>query len=192
MYETLNSARSAISLLASEDLSRNIYLSRFLKGVFKLRPSRPKYDATWDTDPVLDKLSQLYPLGSLNLQSPTSKAILLLALGTAHRCQTFSLITTDNIHVLSSGVEIRIHNNIKTSRPGALQPLLILPFFNDKPELCAARTIIIYLEVTSVLRKSEKRLFLSKASRGSICTNTGEMDQDDVIQIWSRREIHWA
>lgn len=34
-YGTINSARAAISLISSKDLSNNMHISRFLKGVFQ-------------------------------------------------------------------------------------------------------------------------------------------------------------
>ncbi|XP_057327244.1 uncharacterized protein LOC130668794 [Microplitis mediator] len=160
-YGTLNSTRSAISLISSEYLSGNAYISRFLKGVFKLRPCKPKYESTWDTAPVLEELAKQHPLETLDLQALTNKTILLLALCTAHRSRTFSLISIDNLTTTPAGIEIKIPEQIKTSRPGAFQPLLILPFFKEKPELCAASAIIRYLKVTKALRGEEKKLFIS-------------------------------
>ena len=42
-YGTWNTARSAINLILSNDLKEGKYLNRFFKGVFKLRPTTPKY-----------------------------------------------------------------------------------------------------------------------------------------------------
>lgn len=132
-----------------------------MKGVFKLRPSKPKYDTTWDADPVLEKMAKFFPLESLTLQELTTKSIILLALGTAHRVQTFSLISIENISVSPSGIQIRVPENIKTSRPGAFQPLLDLPFFQNEPQLCVARCLLRYIKVTESIRGTEKRLFIS-------------------------------
>ncbi|KAB0794472.1 hypothetical protein PPYR_11311 [Photinus pyralis] len=86
---------------------------------------------------------------------------MLLALVTAHRAQTFSLIELPNIDILDNKVEIRITKLIKTSAPGRPQPLLVLPFFREHPMLCAAKTLIIYLRQTEPLRGDIKSLFIS-------------------------------
>lgn len=50
---------------------------------------------------------------------------------------------------------------IKISKIGTCQPCLVLPFFNDKPELCLALTLKTYLTVTQDLRKEIKNLFIT-------------------------------
>ena len=82
---TLNSERSAISLLSSVELGNNPLISRFLKGAFKIRPTKPKYTSIWSTEVVLKWAETLEPLESLDLKSLTFKAVILLALATAHR-----------------------------------------------------------------------------------------------------------
>ncbi|CAD6216738.1 GSCOCG00011356001-RA-CDS, partial [Cotesia congregata] len=138
---TLNSARAALSLISSEDVTNNQLISRFIKGSSKIRPSLPKYESTRDVNPVLKKLAAWFPLEDLTLKELTNKLVVLLALGTAHRSQTLALIKISNIIVLESKIEILIPDRIKTSRPGAPQPVLKLPFFHDRPELCIAQTL---------------------------------------------------
>ncbi|XP_057333596.1 uncharacterized protein LOC130672847 [Microplitis mediator] len=160
-YSTLNSARAALSLISSEDVTNNQLISRFLKGSSKIRPSLPKYESTWDVDPVLSKLATWFPLKELALKELSMKLVLLLALGTAHRSQTLALIKISNISVSENGIEIRISDRIKTSRPGAPQPVFEIPFFRDKPELCIAQTLNHYMAVTKNLRGSIDSLFVS-------------------------------
>lgn len=45
-YGTLNSARSAVSLISRNKVGEDDAVRRFLKGVAKLRPPRPKYAFT--------------------------------------------------------------------------------------------------------------------------------------------------
>lgn len=159
-YGTLNTARSAISLIVPEDISNNVIIRRFFKGIFKLRPTKPKYTQTWNTDSVLDFISKLSPLETLSLKQLSEKLIILLALVTAHRVQTFSLINLDNIANTPSGVHIKIPDLIKTSAPGRYQPLLVLPYFFERPELCVAKTLQFYLSYTEKL-KNTNRLFIT-------------------------------
>lgn len=157
----MNNCRAAISLIVDKRVSESQVISRFFKGIFRSRPPKPKYDKTWDVKPVLESVAKLYPLHSLNLVKLTNKLIVLLALGTAQRVQTLSLIKLSNISKKASGYEIEIRDLIKTSRPGACQPLLLLPKFTEKPELCIASTLKSYINVTKSLRGDIDTLLLT-------------------------------
>lgn len=53
---------------------------------------------------------------------------------------------------------------LKTSCPSRRCLRLMLPFFNNKPEICPAKTLIVYLEKTKIFRQEDKsltRLFLT-------------------------------
>lgn len=160
-YGTLNSFRSALSLIANSSLSDNDDLKRFFKGVFRSRPPLPKYNETWDTSIVLEFLSKWYPNEGLSLEHISKKMITLLALVTSHRVQTLANIKISNIERHASRIKIKIPDLIKTSRVGSEQPILILPFFNERPEICPARTISTYLEKTAKLRNQSEPLFIS-------------------------------
>lgn len=87
--------------------------------------------------------------------------MLLLALGTAHRAQTLALIKLSNMKHSAEGYEIKIPDRIKTSRPGAYQPFLVLPYFSENPKLCIASTLDTYIHKTSRLRGEIDSLFLT-------------------------------
>lgn len=96
-YATINSYRSALSLISITDIGNNNLLNRFFKGLYRLRPQLPKYNITWDPTLVLTYLSKRYPNEKLSLEQLTCKSVTLLALVTAQRVQTLSKITIDNI-----------------------------------------------------------------------------------------------
>lgn len=160
-YGTLNSDRAAIALIASRNISDDKLLSRFMRGTFKKRPTRPKYATTWNTDPVLHYIKALPPTEELKMRDLAEKTVTLLMLATAQRLQTMALINIDNIKTTKSSIEIKIPEIIKTSRPGACQPNLILPFFKDERSLCVAETLLEYIERTKELRGTQKSLFIS-------------------------------
>lgn len=159
-FGTLNTCRAAISFLCGEHIGRSPLISRILRGVAKTRPVKPKYDRIYSLDPIISKLDQMAPLENLTLQQLTSKLAMLLALVTAHRKQTLIAIRRSNIHIVENGYEIEIPSRIKTTRPGSYQPLLLLPRFIDKPNLCVASTLEIYLERTSSLLETDN-LFIT-------------------------------
>ncbi|CAD6225121.1 GSCOCG00011809001-RA-CDS, partial [Cotesia congregata] len=160
-YGTLNSMRAAISLIAGTNLSDSVLLNRFFKGVFKQRPLKARYDRTWDPKIVLDFLEKWSPVESLNLSELTKKVATLLALGTGHRLQTLAAISLTNIKKSKTGLEIEIKDLIKTSKKGRKQPLLQLPTFKEKPQLCIVTHVLRYIEVTKKLRKDCKKLLIT-------------------------------
>lgn len=171
-YGSLNSSRAALSLILGPSISEDTLLTRFFKGVFRLRPPAPKYDITWDTNCVLNFLSTLYPNENITLEKLTQKCITLLALVTAHRVQTLSKIKIQNIESTPSQLIIKIPDLIKTSRVGCNQPTLYLPFFQDKPAICPAKTLLSYINKTTSIRKSDSLFISFKKPHSTVSTQT--------------------
>lgn len=84
-----------------------------------------------------------------------------LALCTVQRVQTLSKIRLENIQHREKGLHIKITDILKTSIPKSTQPILQLPFFTEKTNLCAATTILHYIERTKSLRGNESYLFIT-------------------------------
>lgn len=160
-YGTLNSCRSAIALLLGNNLGEDDRVKRFFKGIFRLRPPLPKYAITWDTSIVINYISKFYPNTTLDLDKITKKLVTLLALLTAHRVQTLSKINIKNIEMFPTKVNIKIPDFLKTTRKGSLQPILVLPFFEERPEICPGKTLLAYLEKSRPLRGHIDSLFIS-------------------------------
>lgn len=150
-YSTLNTYRSAISLITSVELGSHPLIKRFFKGVAALKPQRPRYEFVWDPSLVIAHLASYYPHDNLSLEIISRKLVTLLALTTAQRMQTLAAIRISNIRVAES-VIIRIPARLKTSGIGKSQPLLIFKPFADKPELCIFTLIKFYLNFTQELR----------------------------------------
>ena len=159
-YGSLNTIRSAIGLISDVLISESNIINRLFRGIFRERPSTPKYTKTWNVDIVLDKLEKQYPLGSLSIQSLTKKLVMLLALGTSFRVQSLALIKLKNVSINNGGVEIKISDLIKTSRPGDFQPFSFLRFFK-RPGICIADTVRFYINYTKNNRCSIDSLILT-------------------------------
>lgn len=151
-YGSVNNHRSALSLLLGNNIGSDEVIKRLLKGMYKQRPSRPKYSCTWDPQIVLNFISDWYPNSSLSLEKITKKLSILLALCTGQRLQTLSLIKIPNIAKSLVGFKISISDIIKTSAAGREQPLLNLPYFTENVKICPATTLDDYLTVTANLR----------------------------------------
>lgn len=159
-YGSINNHRSALSLLLGSEVMNNDQIKRLLKGAYKLRPAAPKYSFTWDPQVVLDYIASWVPNKEMSLEKITKKLVILLALSTAHRVQTLSLIKIDNIKTTPSGVQIGIVDIIKTSAAGREQPVLYIPYFMENKAICPATTLEDYLLVTNHIRPSPIRTLL--------------------------------
>lgn len=149
-YSTLNAYRSAIGQIAGPDLGQDLRLKRFFKGVLVfIRQPLPRYENTWDLGIVINYVRTLEN-DIITLEILTQKLVSLMALATGQRIQTLSLIDIDNIIVQTSKIEIKIPNRIKTSAINKSQPFLVLSLFNSDPNVCVARTLVKYLEITRV------------------------------------------
>ncbi|XP_043472966.1 uncharacterized protein LOC122505421 [Leptopilina heterotoma] len=196
-YSSLNTMRSAIALINNQSNSDSNLLQRFFKGIYKLRTPAPRYNFTWDVSIVLDTLANRNPIESLDLRQLSLKLTMLLALRSSFRMQSIALIKTDNIKFNNQGVEIKIDELIKTSRPGAPLPYAWFPFFREKPQLCIAQTLLHYLEKTKLIRKDCKNLLLSfKEPHKPIGSQTisrwlkmimEEAGVDEVFKLYSTR-----
>lgn len=174
-YGTINSHRSALSLLLGGNIGSDDSIKRLLKGIYKQKPSIPKYIGTWDPQKVLNYVANWFPNNSLSLDKITKKVCVLLAICTAHRVQTLSLIKVSNINRGADSLQIPISDIIKTSTVGRDQPVLVLPYFKQNLSICPATAVDDYLIMTSNLRPDHiENLFITykkpykKASSQSI------------------------
>ena len=151
-YTSLNTIRSALSLILPTNNNLSVgedeKVKRWMKAVFRARPQTPKYQSVWDPKPVIVWLGSISPIESVSLEMLTLKLVGLLALATAQRVQTLTLMELSNISISDQGISINITKLIKTSAPGRKQPCLFLPYFIENPELCVATTLIEYLKRT--------------------------------------------
>ncbi|XP_036146143.1 uncharacterized protein LOC118646722 [Monomorium pharaonis] len=160
-YSSINSYRSAISLVSAEEVGSHPLVRRFLRGVAALKPQRPRYDFVWDPSPVIAHLASLYPYEDLPFDRIPKKLVTLFALTTAQRLQTLTAIQITNI-TISDSLVIKILARLKTSKIGKSQPLLIFNPFLAKPELCIVRLVKVYLELTQEIRQEGcNALFIS-------------------------------
>ncbi|XP_057327400.1 uncharacterized protein LOC130668903 [Microplitis mediator] len=60
-----------------------------------------------------------------------------------------------------AGLEIEIKDLIKTSKKGVKQPLLQLPIFKEKPQLCIVTHVLRYIELTKELREDCEKLLIT-------------------------------
>ena len=67
-YGTFNAMRSAVSSLLTGEMGKNLVVRRFLRGISKLRPQKPKYRVTWDTGILINYLEKMDPHENMSIE----------------------------------------------------------------------------------------------------------------------------
>ena len=80
-------AKSAVAALATDSVAQGKSVSRFMKGMFKLRPISSKYARTWGVDAVLSVIKAWVPLESLKLDKLIEKLVILLTIEQHTACR---------------------------------------------------------------------------------------------------------
>ena len=165
-YNAINSARSALaSFLVLNDSTHTVgshpMIARFMKGVFQLRPPRPRYSDIWDVNIVFKHLRKLSPANTLHLKDLTKKLCILMALISAQRAQSLQLLTLDNMLLKESSVTFQLDELLKQNRPGNTGFRLHMKAYPPDRRLCVVNYIKHYIGRTKDLRGEERRLFIS-------------------------------
>ena len=164
-YSGLNTARSALSTIVvlsnNASFGTHPLVCRFMKGVFEMRPSLPRYKDIWDVSTVLEYLKTLHPPEDLTLKELTLKLTMLLALLSAQRCQTLQALSIGNMVLTDEKCSFHFSKPLKTSRPGKhLDPPVVTSFTPDA-SLCVITILQAYLNKTQTLRGNCEQLLIS-------------------------------
>lgn len=101
-YSTINSARSALSALCQTNnqtipFRQHPLVKRFMKGIFELRPSFPRYESIWDVNIVFNHLRVQPAIQEQTLKVLTLHLTFLLLLLSGKRSQTIHLLNLDTM-----------------------------------------------------------------------------------------------
>lgn len=176
-YSAINTARSALSsVLALPDnttFGSHPLVTRFLNGVFELKPSLPRYSSIWDVGIVLTHLRGLGIASTLDLKTLTRKTTMLLCLLTGQRCQTLTKLDITLMQILQGKIVFTIGEKLKTTRPGKhLEPIELLEYPQDE-SLCVVSHLKQYIKCTDQLRAAQHtRLLISHSKPHKPVTNS--------------------
>ena len=93
-----------------------------------MRPSTPRYTATWDIHTVLEYFRQASDNQGLSLKDLTLKTVMLILLVTAARGQDVHLIDLAHISTSNGVVTCTIPALTKCAKPGKKPRILVIPF----------------------------------------------------------------
>lgn len=185
----INTARSAVSSVVitpgGGSIGTNRLVSKFVKGVAELRPSLPRYCATWDVSVLLDFWENQPDNKLLSLKELTLKLCCLLLLLSAQRVQTVHTVKVQCILFHDTGCSIQLIEKLKHSRPGKHQGSLNFQFYSDKPKLCVVSCLKEYINRTKPLRGKSEQLFLCYAKPHGPASK-------DTLCRWLRTAMEWS
>lgn len=188
-YSALNTARSALSaigvVIEGFPAGAHPLIIRFMKGVFNLKPSLPRYSHTWDASIVLAYLLKLTPACKLPLKFLTYKLAMLIALTTASRSQSLHLLDIANMEKGFSSYILYYSGLLKQTRPGSSNPVAELKSYPPDRRLCVVFVLKEYLKRTKDFRNAETCLFLSYIRPYKPVSK-------DTISRWLRTVMHKA
>ena len=159
-YSTINSARSALSQFVnccdcgSTPFGENIMVRRFMKGIFRTNPSKPKYQATWDVKILLDDLRKV--TNDSNLKQLSIKLVCLLALVTGQRMQTLAALDMNFMVVEELKYSFHIAEILKTTRPGSSPLTIHVNSYREDLDICPLECLKNYIKITENLRSTTK------------------------------------
>ena len=153
-YSVVNTARSALSsfiqLPQGISFGKMPIITRLLRGMFKTRPSLPRYMVTYDVNIVFNYLRSLPPIPKISLKDLTFKVVTLLCLLTGQRCQSINYLNIDYMHIERGKIVFYIPKILKTTTPSFHTSPLELLLYEKDTAICAVTHILLSLSSSPI------------------------------------------
>ena len=119
-YSVMNTARSALSAVIrpinSVTFGSHPLVKMMLKGIFKERPSIPKYTVTYDVNKIFTYIKSLDHVSTLSLDVLTKCTATMLCLLSGQRSHTLGAISLDFMHLDESTMLVRNYRDKREKR----------------------------------------------------------------------------
>ena len=165
--------RSAVSMFSRKEglagIGSDPRISDLMKGIWREKPPRPKYNTTWSVDTILSYYSkENIPSKDLDLKGLTIKVALLLSINMIGRADDLNCLLAENYAESHSKIELLLEKPQKQQRTGVLKPLSI--YVQEDVNICPVAATLEYIHRTREYRQRDdgmKRslLFLSLDKR---------------------------
>ena len=157
-FSVINTARSALSAILpmanSKPVGEHHLISRLMRGIKSTRPSKPRYNGTWNPNVVT---SHLKSCENKTLKELTHSLVMLLALVTGQRAQTLHALKISDMTIEEELVFFTLSSPLKNRGVGEV--IELVPFEDKK--LCVVTLLHEYLFKTKEIRQGCDELFLS-------------------------------
>lgn len=160
---TARSALSALTLHSSTKIGSHKLVIHFMKGIYNLRPSQPRYNVIWDVSILTKHLVSQFPLEDISFAHLTHKVAILIAITSSARCEMLVKLCLENAVEYPDRIIFKIPQLIKQSRPGYVNPIVNVQSYPGDPRKCPFTTLKHYLSVTKKFRQfpHQGQLFLA-------------------------------
>ena len=148
-YSAIGTHQSVISalieILGVPQLGEHWLVSRFMKGIFHLRPPQPRYTKTWDVNKVLSCQKSLGPNDSLSLKQLTLKTEAFFTILAGRRIHTLHMLSVIHMDQPLDKVIFHIIGPTKCSKPTRPNQLVVYRAYVEDELLCPVKCIYAYL-----------------------------------------------
>ena len=179
----MNTTRSSLSTLINIDGVPNIQhpvITRFLKGVFNIKPALPKYTFTWDVGIVIIYISKIEANG---LKYLSQKLATLLVFMFGQRCgETLSVLDIRNLNLLENICVIRIGDILKTFGPKSHIDEIKFHVYPNYLTICPLNCLRQYLQATKQHRANITSLFITLNKPFKVPSN-------DTLVRWVKQRL---
>ena len=155
-YNTLNIQRSAISAFHNPidgvKVGQHPSVTRIMSAFFNARPPMPRYEDTWEVNPVLDYIISLGDNDTLALKQLTYKITMLLALSCAGRSSDLRAFDVRYMRLEEDVVSFNLAELTKSRRKGKPPLKMVINSFPEDASLCVVSTLKTYLHRTEKFR----------------------------------------
>ena len=155
-------------------ISSHPLIIRLLKGIFHVRPPKPRYEFIWDTELVLQFLKNLHP-SVIGLKLLTLKTVTLLTLLSGQRVSTLHQFRLSQMQRTPTIVVFNIQGLLKQSRPTKRDLPITYHAFPHDVALCPVATLRFYLSAR------EKLVYMLPFTMSSSCVIETLMDPQPEI-----------
>ena len=142
------------------DWNNNVFVIKFFKGVYNLRPPLPRYGRTWDVNMLVNYLQTLDPASSLTLKKLSMKCVALVAIVSGARAQSIHLMNIDLMHMTENRLTFYFDTPLKTSKAGRPAQVIEINRYTANPACCVYAALTEYMNRTRELRK-DSNLWIS-------------------------------
>ena len=168
-YSAINTARAAVSGINST--GSHPLVCRYMRGVFNLRPSIPRYTHIWDVSIVLNYLRTL-PAVELNLHMLSVKLVTPCALTAGQRCQTLHALDIAHMQLTQHKAMFPINTLLKTASPKSPTSVITLNTYREDRRLCVFTCLRHYLKRTKQICSSTKLFISTHSPHGGVTKDT--------------------
>ena len=174
-HNSVAAAQSALSsfiILDGKKLGEHPIISRFMSGLFNLKPVFPRYAETWNTQIVLEHLMAHPPAEEMSLKQLTLTLTMLIALITAQQTQTIHLLNLDDVSTYPDQCVFKVTLLKQNSISGRHLVPIVLYSYPTNDKLHVVTVLKEYIKRTAQIRKKPQLLLCHVSPYGPASKDT--------------------